>query len=179
MSRKVLIICGHGAGDSGATGGGKTEAALVRKLGNKIRIYGGANFKLMNTKKNYYEEGFSEIQKKYNPKKWRIIELHMDSGSKNANGGHVIVNSSYKTYGRVIRKVRNVIVKHFPGRLQTIVKRSDLANPKRAKSLGFLYMLVECGFISNKRDREYFIANLDKIAKDIIKACGHKVVKQQ
>lgn len=175
MTRKVLIICGHGDGDSGAVGGGKTEAELARKLGNKIRLFGGSNFKLLNTKKNWYKEGLDTIFKKYDPKKWRIIELHMDSADASARGAHVIINSNYKSAGPVIRKVAKKLNYHFAGRSQKIVKRSDLANCNRCYKAGFLYMLLECGFITNTRDRNYFIKNLDNIAKDLIRACGHKI----
>lgn len=171
--RKLLIICGHGDGDSGATSGGMTEEKLTRKLGNKLRVYGGDNVKLMNTKKNWYTEGFNKIYKNYNPKKWRIIELHMDSGGKSAKGGHVIINST-ATAGIRVRALANVLKKHFAGRSKLIDKRDDLANPKRAAKGGFYYTLLECGFITNERDREYFVKHVDVIAKDILKACGFK-----
>lgn len=176
MSRKLLIIPGHGAGDSGATGGDKQEAILVRQLAARMKAWGGSNVKRAAYGRDYYaDKGILKLR--INPKKWRLLELHMDwAQSTNAKGGHVIVDSRYKI-GSVVKATAKAIVKHFPGRAQSIYKRDNLANPKRAYSMGYYYTLVECGFISNKRDREYFVEHMDEIAKDLLRAHGIKLRK--
>lgn len=67
------------------------------------------------------------------------------------------------------------ITKVFPGRASKIVKRSDLANPKRAAAKGYPYRLIECGFISNATDRSIFNTNIDEIAKGILSCFDIKV----
>lgn len=165
----IFVIAGHGAGDSGATGGGYTEAERVRALASKIGQYGGSNVTIGDTSRNWYaDNGISSLNI---PKDWQIIELHMDSASASARGGHVIINSTFEPddYDNALA---NFISKKFPGRSQSIVKRSDLANPKRAATKGYPYRLVECGFISNATDREIFNSDIDEIAKGILSAFG-------
>ena len=168
----IFVIAGHGAGDSGATGGGYTEAERVRALAKKIKQYGGDNVTLGDVNRDYYaDNGISSLNIS---KSWQIIELHMDSASASARGGHVIINSTFSPdqYDKALAKYISGIL---PGRSQTIVKRSDLANPKRAATKGYSYRLLECGFISNATDRKIFNGNIDEIAKGILKCFDIKV----
>lgn len=168
----IFVIAGHGHGDSGATGGGYTEAERVRALAKKIKQYGGDNVTLGDVNRDYYaDNGISSLNIS---KSWQIIELHMDSASASARGGHVIINSTFSPdqYDKALAKYISEV---FPGRSQSIVKRSDLANPKRAAAKGYSYRLVECGFISNATDRKIFNENIDEIAKGILKCFDIKV----
>ena len=168
--RKLLIIPGHGAGDSGACAAGREEAVLVRQLAARMKAWGGSKVKRTSYKRNYYaDKGISRLT--LSPKSWRILELHMDSAGASAKGGHVVVGEGYKP-GSVVKATAKALAKHFPGRAETIVCRGDLANPKRAAAKGYYYQLAECGFISNKRDREYFVEHMDDIAKDLLRAHG-------
>ena len=163
----IFVIAGHGHGDSGATGGGYTEAERVRALAAKIQAYGGSNVTVGDTSRNWYaDNGISSLNIS---KSWQIIELHMDSASASARGGHVIIKSGYNPdkYDKALAEFISGIL---PGRSQTIVKRSDLANPKRAAAKGYPYRLLECGFISNATDRSIFNSRIDDIAKGILKA---------
>lgn len=163
----IFIIAGHGHGDSGATGGGYTEAERVRALANKIKQYGGNNVTVGDTSRNWYaDNGISSLNIS---KDWQIIELHMDAASASARGGHVIINSTF-TPDKYDKALASYISGILPGRSQTIVKRNDLANPKRAAAKGYPYRLLECGFISNATDRKIFNENIDEIAKGILKA---------
>lgn len=170
---KLFIICGHGAGDSGATGNGYTEAERVRVLGKRIKELGGSSVMLGDVNRNYYaDNGISNLTIS---KDYQIIELHMDSASaSSAKGGHVIIKSGYEPdkYDEALAKMLKEIL---PGRSQTIVKRSDLANPKRAAAKGYGYRLVEFGFISNAGDVKIFNSRLDDLAKGVLNAFGINV----
>ena len=108
-----------------------------------------------------------------------MCELHLDSASsKSAKGGHVIVKKGLKA-DKYDKKIAKFITKMFPGRSQSIVYRSDLANINRAAFREINYRLIECCFISNKEDIEKFNQNLDAIAKGIIKSAGIKVVNSK
>ena len=167
MAKKLFIIPGHGAGDCGAVGGGRTEADLVRKLAARVKAWGGTNVKRAGYRRNYYaDNGISRLR--LGTGKWRIVELHMDSAGESAKGAHVI---QYKTTDAG-KKTAGAVAKLLPGRSKSLVIRDDLANPKRAAAKGYEYMLVECGFISNKHDREWVIDHMDELAKAILKANG-------
>ena len=169
----LYVLCGHGHGDSGATGYGYTEANLVRKLGQKIKALGGSRVAIADVNKNPYKDNL--ISKLKVSKNYKLLELHMDSGVKTAKGGHVIILKGFKpdTYDN---KLAEFISNMFPGRASTIVERGDLANPSRAAAKGYNYRLLECGFISNADDVKKFNANIDEIAKGILECFGIPVV---
>ena len=164
---KIFVIAGHGAGDPGACANGYQEAERVRALAAKIKAYGGSNVTVGDTSRDWYaDNGISSLNIS---KDTQIIELHMDSAAASARGGHVIIKSGYNP-DKYDTALANYISDILPGRSQTIVKRSDLANPKRAAAKGYPYRLLECGFISNATDVQIFNSKIDDIAKGILSA---------
>ena len=166
---KLFVIAGHGAGDPGAVGNGYTEAERVRALATKIKAYGGDNVMLGDTNRNWYADNgisFLNISKEY-----QIIELHMDSASASARGGHVIIKSGF-TADAYDNALASMLKSILPGRSNMIVGRSDLANPNRAAAKGYGYRLVEFGFISNATDVQIFNSRMDDIAKGVLSAFG-------
>lgn len=169
MSAKLFIICGHGAGDPGACAGGESEADLVRQLAKCIKARGGSAVQVGDTSVNWYASDY--ISKGKCPKGVPVVELHMDSASASARGGHVIIKAGFSpdSYDKAIEKF---IKGFFPGRSTTLSKRSDLANPNRAGRMGVNYRLVENGFISNPGDRKKFIERMDELADGYLAAFG-------
>ena len=164
----ILIIAGHGDGDPGASGNGYKEYERVRALAKKIKAYGGENVTVGDTSRDWYKDNL--ISSLNISKDWQIVELHMDGASaSSARGGHVIINSGYDPdkYDKALAEFISGIL---PGRSSTIVKRSDLANPKRAAAKGYPYRLLECGFITNAQDVKIFNGQMDDIAKGILSA---------
>lgn len=170
---KIFVIAGHGAGDSGAVGNGYTEAERVRALASKIKDLGGNNVTLGDFSRNYYAD--NGITKLNISKDYKIVELHMDSASSSARGGHVIIKSGYNadSYDMALAKSISAIL---PGRASSIVKRSDLANPNRAAAKGYNYRLIENGFITNAQDVKIFNSRMDEIAKEILNDFGIRTV---
>lgn len=170
---KLFVICGHGAGDPGACAHGYQEAERVRALGKRIKELGGSNVILADTNRNYYaDDGISKLT--YDKDAIWIVELHMDSStSSSARGGHIIIKSGFAAdkYDTALAKSISTI---FPGRSQSIAKRSDLANVNRAAAKGYNYRLIEHGFISNSTDLDIFNKNIDKIAQAYLDAFGIK-----
>ena len=165
---KLFVISGHGAGDNGACGNGYQEAERVRALAQKIKDFGGDNVTLADFSLNSYKSNI--IGKGLVPKDSIILELHLDSSPfKTAKGGHVIIHKKFKAdnYDNALAKM---ISGMFPGRSQTIVGRTDLANVNRAAKMGYNYRLMECCFISNAEDIKKFNANIDDLARKIL-AC--------
>ena len=163
----VFLICGHGAGDSGAVGNGYQEQERVRTLGARIKALGGDYVTLADTSKNWYKTAGINTLKI--PKDWQILELHMDSGAASARGGHVIIKKGY-TADKYDNALAKMIKEILPGRSNMIVGRSDLANVNRAASKGYGYRLVEFGFISNKNDVKIFNSRMDDIAEGVLEA---------
>ena len=163
----IFLIAGHGAGDSGAVGNGYTEAERVRTLAQRISELGGSSVTLGDTSRNWYaDNGISNLSI---PKDYQIVELHMDSASSSARGGHVIIKEGYKP-DKYDQALADFIGKILPGRSQLIVNRGDLANPKRAAAKGYGYRLVEFGFITNATDVSIFNGKMDEIAKGVLAA---------
>lgn len=118
----LFLIAGHGAGDSGAVGYGFTEAERVRALASRIVVYGGSNVTLGDTSRNWYaDRGIISLNIS---KEWQILELHMDSGSASAKGGHVIIKQGYNP-DQYDTALANFIGSFFPGRANTVVGRSE------------------------------------------------------
>lgn len=169
---KLFVICGHGAGDPGACGNGYQEAERVRVLGKKIKELGGNNVILADVNRDYYaDNGISSLTIS---KDYQIVELHMDSAAASARGGHVIIKAGLNPdkYDTALAKFVSGM---FPGRANTISKRSELANPARAYAKGYAYRLIECGFISNAEDVKIFNNGIDKLAKGILECFGINV----
>lgn len=161
----LFIINGHGAGDPGACGNGYQEAERVRALSERIKVFGGNEVTIGDPSKNWYKSGL--VNNNNIPKGAKVLELHMDSSSAPARGGHVVIDADFEpdAYDKALAKLISTIL---PGRSNTIVKRNDLANPNRAQSAGINYRLMECGFISNAEDVKIFNDKMDEIAKGIL-----------
>jgi hypothetical protein len=168
----LYIIPGHGDGDCGACGNGFQEAERVRVLAQRIKDLGGNSVKLCDPNLNARESNV--IGKGLVPKGYKILELHIDSSpNTSAKGGHVIIHANFKAdkYDKALAKM---ISGMFPGRSQTIVGRTDLANLNRAASMGYNYRLMECCFISNAEDVKKFNSKMDELAKGILNCFGIK-----
>lgn len=164
----LFVICGHGAGDPGADGGGYTEAERVRALGRRIKELGGDAVELGDTSRNWYADGGLNSLRTSKP----VVELHMDaSGVPGAKGAHVIIKRGFSpdAYDKALAARLSAMM---PGRAETIVGRSDLANPNRAARRGINYRLAENGFIDSPADLSYFNSHLDDIARAYLAAFG-------
>ena len=164
----LFVICGHGAGDPGADGGGYTEAERVRTLGRRIKELGGNAVELGDISRNWYADGGLNSLRTDKP----VVELHMDaSGVPGAKGAHVIIKKGFEpdAYDRALAARLSAMM---PGRAETIVGRSDLANPNRAARRGINYRLAENGFIDSSEDLAYFNAHIDDIARAYLAAFG-------
>ena len=174
---RLYVICGHGAGDPGACGNGYSEAERVRALGARIAELGGPSVTLLDTSRNWYAD--KGIRSLSIPSGDALVELHMDSASPDAHGGHVIIKAGIGGPDSYDRALADSISAIFPGRSQSIVERSELANPNRAAARGINYRLVENGFITNSRDVEIFNSRLDDIAMAYLAAFGIGAAKTE
>lgn len=163
----LFIIAGHGAGDPGACANGFSEAERVRALATRIKELGGDQVTLGDFNRDYYaDNGISSLDI---PADGQITELHMDSATEGAKGGHVIIKAGFDP-DQYDNALASFIGGILPGRSNLIVGRDDLANPNRAAARGYSYRLVEVGFITNKGDLAIFNEQMDDIARGILEA---------
>lgn len=166
---KLYLIPGHGQGDSGAVGGGYTEADLVRRLATRIKELGGDEVATSDFSLNAYEN--NGLLKWSIPQGAQVVELHMDSADSSARGAHVIYKESLEP-DAYDRDLAERLSSMMPGRAQSLVGRSDLKDVNQAASRGIPYRLVEHGFISNASDRGYFLSHIDDIASVYLEVFG-------
>lgn len=169
----LFLIAGHGGKpfDSGAVGGGKNEATLVRQLADRMKALAPNDVEILDPSIDWYATRRinADLKKKVgnNP----VVELHMDSGASNARGGHVIIKSGYEPDNYDYRLAEG-ISRLFSGRSEIIVKRDNLYNVNAAARYGINYRLLEVCFISNDADRNLFINDMDGVARTILNAFG-------
>lgn len=165
---KLFVICGHGAGDPGADGGGYTEAERVRALGARIKALGGSEVELGDTSRNWYRDGGINRLETSAP----VVELHMDASDvPDAHGAHVIIKSGLEA-DEYDRALADKLAAFMPGRADKLVSVSYLANLNRAARRGINYRLAENGFIDSEEDREKFNTHLDELARVYLEAFG-------
>lgn len=164
----LYVIAGHGAGDTGATGNGYHEAERVRVLANRMGEFGGADVVVLDTSRNWYDDG--GISRLNIPRGSEILELHMDSGTSSAKGGHVLDKPGigFDDYDRA---VASFISGFFPGRAESL-REQGLGNATIAHDKGYGYRLVECGFITNSGDVSKFNSQLDDLARGLLACFG-------
>lgn len=173
---RLWVCCGHGGGDSGAVGGGYTEAERVRVLGARIAELGGDSVVLMDPARNWYaSRGFDSVSI---PSGDAVVELHMDSSSATARGAHVIYKAGFVPDAYDVA-LADYVCDLFPGRSAKLSPRSDLLNCNICARRGINYRLVENGFISDSGDRATFNANIDVLARCYLAAFGIKAVDEE
>lgn len=124
-------------------------------------------------KYNVYDYGnIAALAKQY--KATEVTEIHYDSASATASGGHVIIHSDYSP-DKIDLALRDAIDKMVGVRFSHrnhfgISGRSDLANVNRMKNAGITYRLIELGFCTNSKDARIMTENVEEYAKELVKA---------
>lgn len=179
---RILIICGHGAGDNGACAKikGKTykEATETRTMGKKLQKqlqkYKNVTVDMYPTSRNAYED-IKNGKRQVNFALYDyIIELHFNAcvndlkGNGKTTGTEIFVTKPDKTILTEERIVKNVASVGFKNRG---VKRENYtviwnANQKCSVESA----LLEICFIDDADDMAIYTKNKDKIAKKIAEA---------
>ena len=171
------IWFGHGNGDPGAQSSGFQEQDLVRRLQTILKKYADkAGVPIRFYVGNMYADNNVAWSKGR-----AVIELHLDSAGVAGQGGHVIIQQGIGGLDafdkNIIEKLKeNFGVVNRDG--SGYDERDDLANPRRCSAAGINYRLVELFFINDATDRNYFLNNMDEVARDLISAYIGKEVGQ-
>lgn len=173
---KILLISGHGAGDSGAVGCGYKEADLTRTAANvlagKLAAYDVTVTRYPTARNAYEDNKAGKLQADF-ADFGLIVEIHFNSFNGSAHGTEVLYKPA--KLKALAAKVSAAIAS--VGFLDRGAKqRTDLANMNRAAKLGTPYILIETCFIDNSGDMKTYTANLynvwDKAAEAICKYYG-------
>lgn len=176
---KILLISGHGAGDSGAVSkiNGVTykEADLTREMTSLIKPLleeYGASVDIYPTSRDAYRDGVngnlnSLAQfKKYN----YVLEIHFNSAAKDLKGDgkttgvEIFVTNAEKG----ITVEQNIVNKISAlGLRNRGVKRSNFLVIRTAKNAGVSSALLEVCFLDDADDVKLYINNKKKIAQAI------------
>ena len=175
----ILIIAGHGHGDSGAVGCGYQEATLTRQAANvlegKLKAY-ALNVSRYPSARNAYEDNRNGALRVDFSNYGLIIELHFNSFNSSAHGCEVLYkpNALKALASKVSAAIASV---GFTNR--GAKRRTDLANMNKAARMGVPYILIETCFIDNRADMKLYEANLysvwDKVAAAV---CAYYGVKK-
>lgn len=173
-----IIVLGHGEVDPGAGGNGTNERDWLRnKLQPVIKKYARqlkkTKITIYDPKKNmYYETQRGRGAYTISTSVKSVTELHLDSATPAATGGHVIINSKYKPDS--IDKALAAVVKKYAGwhasKKDGFSGRNDLLNCNVFANRGISYRLIELGFITSKKDMDVLNKSLDSLGKDLVQA---------
>lgn len=167
----ILILNGHGAGDSGALGNGYKEADLARELADlvvsKLNTY--AKVYRYPRERNAYKDIKNGVFTKYLPIAFDKIdyafEIHFNAFDGNAKGTEIYITKLEKGYSVEQAIVNNIASIGFSNRG---VKRSDFLVIKTLKNKGVSSALLETCFIDNANDMKTYQEHKNDIAQAIV-----------
>ena len=163
---RILLIAGHGAGDSGAVGNGYKEADLTRevvsllapKLGQLCRV------DIADISKNWYEYLKSHT---YNFRNYDyVLEIHFNSYDSLATGTEIYVTTSENGIG-----VETAIVQQMcaaVGYKNRGVKRKNYDVISAVKAQGVSSALLEVCFIDSTADIKTYQSRKNDIVNAIV-----------
>ena len=173
---KILIISGHGAGDSGACGCGYKEADLTRKaasiLEGKLDAYDCKVTRYPSARNAYEDNKRGEMQDSFS-KYGLVVEIHFNDYEGSAHGCEVLYRPARMR--SLAAKVSAAIAEEgFFNR--GAKQRTDLMNMNTCYRSGVPYILIETAFIDNKADMARYAKELyevwDNVAEAICKYYG-------
>lgn len=178
---RILLIAGHGAGDSGAVAFGHKEAELARRLVPKIKSFLSdyeCEVDIYDMQKSLYHEliveGMHFDFKQYD----YVLEVHFNAFKENADGFST-GSEVYVTRAEKIITVEENIVAALSefGFKNRGVKRKDFDVIAEAKRQGVSAALLETCFIDDFDDLTIYRANENKIAESVADAIarGYKL----
>lgn len=173
----ILIISGHGAGDSGATATHKgifyqeqDETRVLSALA-KTHLSPYANVTIYPVTRNAYSDyksGLLAETASFNLYDY-VLEIHFNASSKDAGDGRIKGSEAYVTAREGGIKVEEAILKKLSslGFTNRGVKRKDWAVISQAKNSGISSCLLETCFIDDADDMALYLKDKNAVAKAI------------
>lgn len=161
---RILLIAGHGDGDSGACGNGYSEADLTREVVSLLAPQLGklCDVDIADINKNWFEYLKSHT---YNFRQYDyVLEVHFNSGG--GKGTEIFVTTSENGTG-----VENAIVDNMAalGFADRGVKRKNWSVISKVKAQGVSAALFEVCFIDSTADIQRYQTRKNEIIDAIVK----------
>lgn len=153
---KILLISGHGAGDSGAVGCGYKEADLTREatniLAGKLNAYDVSVTRYPTARDAYQDNRNGRLATPFSAYNL-VVEVHFNSFNGDAHGTEVLwrENNSRPLASKVSSAIASV------GFVNRGAKyRTNLANMNACYRLNVPYILIETCFIDYSVDMKFY-----------------------
>lgn len=171
--KKILLIAGHGAGDSGATSGLWKEATETRNVvaGLKEAMKNIADVTVYPTSRNAftdYENGVLNSNAKFANYNY-VLEIHFNAGATTVNNNKTTGVECYVTTSESGVTVEEAICKKVAacGLTNRGVKRKNWSVINTAKKAGVSSALLEVCFIDDPDDMKVYSTKQSEIVKAI------------
>lgn len=172
---KILLISGHGAGDSGAVSKFANEAEetiyIVEHVRDALKDY--ATVSLYPTERNAYKDIINKkLKVDFNDYDY-VLEIHLNAGANDIKGNgkttgvEIFVTIAEKTVGvekRILEELSKYKLKNRG------VKKKNYTVISKAKAAGTSSALLEMCFIDDKDDMKIYLDNKDKMCESIARA---------
>lgn len=160
---KILIIAGHGAGDSGACGCGYKEADLTRKaasiLEGKLDAYDCKVVRYPSAR-NAYEDNKNGVMQDAFSKYGLVVEIHFNSYNGSAHGCECLYRPA-RMRALAAKVSRAIAEEGFFDR--EAKQRTDLMNMNTCYRSGVPYILIETCFIDSKTDMARYAKSIYEV----------------
>lgn len=169
---KILLIAGHGNGDSGAVGCGYKEADLTREMVKlmKPKLQNYATVDIADTSENWYQY-LCQKDGTFNFKPYGyVLEVHFNAcvndtkGDGKTTGSEIYVTTSEKGVSVESSIINNISALGLKNRG---VKRKNWGLISYVKKQGVSAALLETCFIDDADDIKIYKSKKDKIAEAI------------
>ena len=161
-TRRLLLVSGHGAGDSGATGNGYREDVETRRM--TTAIFNHLNGKIPVT---MYPQSSNLVRTNDHGqyKNHNVIEFHLNAFNGTARGTEILIREGLQP-SSMGNAMLGVLSKYFVNR--GFKRRNNLGNMNKFHAMGGTgYQLIETCFIDNKSDMDVYKKNFNAIALGI------------
>ena len=170
---KILLICGHGAGDPGACAFGYQEATLVREIAPKLKniLSAYADVTIYDLNKNMYK--YLKAGNSFNFGEYDyVFELHFnacvddETGDGKTTGTEILVHELEKGTSVEELIVNNIAALGFKNR--GVKRKTNLQNMNICKKrYGVSYALLETCFIDDLDDIKLYNSKKDEVVNAI------------
>ena len=173
---KLMVIAGHGQGDSGACGNGHRECDITRDLADRVVRYAlskGILVDLYNPTYNAVKQCKTGNIPKFAGHNY-CLEIHCNSSSNKAARGSMFYIHKDETGWGVEQSILNRLYNLGSTKAWDGVVKSNrqweagLIVQNRCKEQGVSHGLLETFFISNIDDVNWYFTNRDRIAEEIV-----------
>lgn len=162
----VILDAGHGGLDLGATQNGFSEKEIVASIAQKIQVLNkNSNVEILLTRNDDQNLSLQERIEFINAMKPNlVISLHANSNKNSTSNGLEIFVSEKSSDYLISKEYANQFSTSFSNKTPLDVKPIKNANFYILKKSEVPSMLVELGYLSNEKDKNYIIAKENQIA---------------